>query len=351
MRIFIIISDITKTGGTERATINLSNLLCRSHEITILSLGSIGRPFFELDDKVNLIFSELEETPIRFMGKIFRFLNLYNALKLHLKHSKPDIIIGEGHNISTILPFVKNYKSLTLACEHIDYTSIPQWSRILMSISYPKLNGITVLSEIAKNKITRLNSNINVIPNSIPFEVNKTASLENNKIIMVGRFSLEKGYERLVPIAKKLKQEFPKWEINIFGNGPLKEQIQDLYIREGCINIKIRKPVSDIKKEYLDSSIHLITSYNEAMPMVILEAQYCGLPVIGFRCEGTESLIKDGVNGFIVDSEEDFYDRLQYLILEIEKRKEIGFQAKKTTEIYDSQYIKLQWENVLSHLN
>ena len=45
---------------------------------------------------------------------------------------------------------------------------------------------------------------------------------------MVGRLSKEKGYERLVPIAKKLLTDFPDWQINIYGNGDHEEIQQSI---------------------------------------------------------------------------------------------------------------------------
>jgi len=350
MKIVIIIGDITKTGGTERATINVSNLLCESHNVVIFSLGMTGTPFFKVDNRVSLRFLGLGEIPTSIAKKVKWFSNLYNVLKVNLQVYLPDVIVGQGHNINSILPFVKTKQSSVFACEHIDYASIPFVSRSLMKISYPKLTGLIVLSQIAKKKLQKLNSNIFIIPNSIPFTVEKTAELTNPKMIMVGRISTEKGYERLVPIAKKLQEEFPDWMIDIFGNGPLKSEIEKSYTTAGLNNITINDPVRDIGNKYLDSSIHLITSYNEAMPMVILEAQYCGLPVVGFRCEGTESLVNDGINGFIVDSHEDFYEKLKILILERKKRLEMGLQGRQATKIYDSKHIKLQWENIVSDL-
>lgn len=347
MKIVIIIADIKKTGGTERATCTLSNFLCDEHQITIFSLGKEGNPFFLLDNRVKLSFMGLEVIPTNLYEKILWYYQMWKILKLKLKDFSPDIIIGEGHNISSIIPFVKNKNSRTIACEHIDYESIPKWSQNLMKLSYQKLNYLIVLSKIAKDKMENLSNQIVVIPNSLPFSTDEIAEQNNDKIIMVGRISKEKGYERLIPIAKKLQVEFPKWTIEIYGDGPLKNIIQELFRSENITNIVINDPVENIKNKYLNSSIHLITSYNEAMPMVILEAQYCGLPVIGFRCEGTEALIQDGLNGFIVDSEQEFYTNLKSLILNRKERITLGLNARKSAEIYDTQNIKKQWENVL----
>lgn len=349
MKIVIVIADISKTGGTERATINLANMLCQNHEVKILTISDKKIPFFELNKNVKIDALGLQEIPKAIYKKVSWFLSLYRSLKKKLEIYSPDIIVGEGHNISTILPFSKNIGARTIASEHIDYDSIPSWSRALMKYVYPKHYCVVVLSHIARNKILPINKKVEVIPNTLPFESNSNADLVNQRIIMVGRISKEKGYDRLVPIAEKLQQEFPTWKIEIFGNGDLKSQIIELFREKQLHNVQINEPVKDIQNEYLKSSILFITSYSEAMPMVILEAQSCGLPVIGFRCEGTETLIKNDETGFVVESADEFYSKTKLLISDLVRRQNMGISAKKEASYYNSENIKKLWEKILNN--
>ena len=349
MKIVIVIADISKTGGTERATINLANMLCQNHEVKILSLSDKKVSFFELNDSISVESLGLKEIPLEIYKKVSWYFTLYKSLKRKLLIYSADIIIGEGHNISTILPFSKNKGSRTIASEHIDYDSIPQWSRALMKFIYPKHSSIAVLSEIARMKLKTLNDRVEVIPNVLPFESTYNADLINQRIIMVGRISKEKGYERLVPIAENLLKEYPAWKIEIFGNGDLKQQIIKLFREKNLNNIVINEPVKNIQNEYMKSSMLFITSYNEAMPMVILEAQSCGLPVIGFKCEGTESLINNNETGFVVESADEFYSKAALLISDVSQRKNMGASAKKEASYYNSENIKKLWEKILNN--
>ena len=348
MKIVIVIADISKTGGTERATVNLANMLCQNHEVTILSLSGKKVSFFELNDGIHVESLGLKEIPLEIYKKVSWYFTLYKSLKRKLLFYSADTIIGEGHNISTILPFAKNKDSRTIASEHIDYDSIPQSSRALMKFIYPQHSSIVVLSEIARMKLKTLNDRVEVIPNVLPFESKYHADLINQRIIMVGRISKEKGYDRVVPIAEKLQQEFPNWKIEIFGNGDLKSQIIELFGEKQLHNVQINEPVKDIQNEYLKSSMLFITSYSEAMPMVILEAQSCGLPVIGFRCEGTETLIKNDETGFVVESADEFYSKTKLLISDLVRRQNMGISAKKEASYYNSENIKKLWEKILN---
>ena len=107
-KILIIIADITRAGGTERACINLANILRDNHKVSILSLGKNGMPFFELDKDVEVTFTNLNEIPKKLKDKFQWYGKTFKFLKHFINQSNYDVIIGEGHNISVFLPFLKN---------------------------------------------------------------------------------------------------------------------------------------------------------------------------------------------------------------------------------------------------
>ena len=63
MKIAIVIEDIRRTGGTERATINLANMICDDYKINIISMSSKGEAYFQLSSKVDLNFLDLPPIP------------------------------------------------------------------------------------------------------------------------------------------------------------------------------------------------------------------------------------------------------------------------------------------------
>ena len=255
-----------------------------------------------------------------------------------------------GHNINAVIALLKNKNHKVIGCEHINYHTIPKFSKLLMRASYPHLDAVVVLSEQAKINIKPLNDNVGVIPNAIPFQTDKVASLEKPTIIMVGRLSPEKGYERVVPIAKYLQTSAPEWQIKIFGDGDYYDELKLLYDSNDLKNVTIHKAVKDIKSEYLNSSILLSTSHSEAMPMVFLEAMSCGLPVISYRHEGAEALIKDQYNGFIVDTCDDLINKLTYLIQNKKIGKEISKNCILFSKDYDLKEIHKKWKQLLDFI-
>lgn len=355
MKIYIIINNIYRFGGTERAVANLSDLLSSHYDVTIVSLTSKGNETscYPINPKVKIKSLKLLDLQSSLISKLKWFLIIKRKIKA-LNIPSGSTVIGTGHNINSVLSLCgfENDGIKTIACEHIQIDSIPFISRCLVKYTYKKINNIVVLSESARQKVKkflRIENNVHVIPNSLPFQSDNVSSLNNPQIIMVGRLSPEKGYERVVKIATFLKLHYPLWRISIFGSGNLRSSLESLFQNKGLDNVTIFNPVTDIQEKYLESSIYIMTSYNEAMPMVILEANSCGLPVVAFECEGTQELIKDGVNGYIVRNNDYvlFNEKLSLLIESIDLRKKIGQAAHRLSIQYSKENISELWDNLL----
>jgi glycosyltransferase involved in cell wall biosynthesis len=141
MKIIFIIHNITRSGGTEKATLQLSNsFVKRGFDVEIISIASKEgvNIFFEISPKIKVY---------HINGTGNKIVNFVKIRKL-VNRSNPNIICGTGHNISFFLPFIKNKGSKIIAIEHIDFYSIPSLSQLMMKFSYAKLNGIVVLSII-----------------------------------------------------------------------------------------------------------------------------------------------------------------------------------------------------------
>lgn len=337
MKIIFIIHNITRSGGTEKATLQLSNsFVKRGIAVEIMSIASKegANIFFEISPKI--IVHHIN-------GSGNKILNFIKIRKL-VNRISPNIIFGTGHNISFFLPFIKNEGSKSVAIEHIDFYSIPSFSQLLMKFSYPKLNGIVVLSEVAKQKIHHLSENVIVIPNQIKLSEQKSDLLQK-RILVVGRISPEKAYERLIPIALMLQNKYPSWNIDVFGGSDddYINVILNLVKENKLTNLHFHPPIVRIEKEYLSSSIFLITSKFEAFGLVILEAKSYGLPVVGFRNEGTQALIKNNEDGFIVSHEEEAFAKLELLITDLNLRNELAMNARQNVGEYAEDKILNKW--------
>ena len=144
---------------------------------------------------------------------------------------------------------------------------------------------------------------ITTCANSLSFTISGRSDLKNKRIIAVGRLTKQKGFDFLIEAAVLIREQLPDWHIDIFGSG---EDKSDLQAQINSLNlekfVKINPPTKNIQCELLKSSIYLMTSRWEGLPMILIEAKSCGLPCVSFDCpEGPADIIKHSEDGFLVE--------------------------------------------------
>lgn len=348
MKILIICSSIIPCGGTEKAIANMIRLFSKAeyNECCIVSICSCNneKPAFEISAPIKHM--NIESLSSGLFGKIKWYFNVIPQIRKILEEVAPDIIFSIGHNISIMMPF-SIHNTPVYACEHIDYTTIPNLSRFFMKCLYPHLTGVVALSKTAKTKMKSLNRNIVVIPNSIKtHNLNIFDNKDLTRFIMVGRISPEKGYDRIIPIAKALKEELTNFSIDIYGDGPMRAEIEK-QIKSNNLQdvIKIYGFEKNIAEKYKGSSILLLTSYTEALPMVIIEANSYGLPVIAYDNEGARELIRNDENGFTINNNDvnSYVDKILYLVNNTEKLTAMRYSSYKMSEQYSEDIVNTKW--------
>ena len=187
-----------------------------------------------------------------------------------------------------------------------------------------------------------------VIPNLVHLNPYDTVSdCENKHIIFVGRISNQKGIHSLLHIWHGVHQLHKDWILDIYGE---KEQCEsETFLHEYSLeaeNIVVHGPTNNIFKEYLQSSILILTSEYEPFGLVLLEAMSCGLPVVSFDCPyGPRCIIKDGVDGFLISPKDynDYINKICLLIDNPDLRKKMGMIAKINSQRFSADNIMPKW--------
>lgn len=95
-----------------------------------------------------------------------------------------------------------------------------------------------------------------------------------------------------------------------------------------------------------------MTSKYECLPLVLIEAMACGLPLVAFDCPtGPRAIISNEVGGFLCENEniEKMAEKIKYLIEEKEVRKSFGKRAKEHSSKYEIEQIMKQWIELLEN--
>jgi glycosyltransferase involved in cell wall biosynthesis len=353
--IAIIIGNITRTGGTERATVNLANMLIDlEYHVSIVSLsGSESEgSFYPLNKNVQQIYLQMQNAPQHWLDKPLYYFRFVKRLNKVLKQYAFDIAIGTGHAINSLLVLIKPLQCKAIVCEHIDYNALPFFSNTFRRIIYRRANKVVVLTKNAENCFTF--AKVVRIPNALPFMPQENPNIERQKIMLsVGRLSKEKGFDRLLLIAAKLKSVAPDWKIRIVGDGDMKNELLEQQQKLGLTDFVEWKPFTqNIVEEYLNSSIYIHASYTEAFPMVLLEAKSCGLPVVCFDYGSGEDIITDAVDGFLVkDGDMDsFVSKVRCLTSDVELRTSMANAARKSVAPYLPENIGKEWDKMIKEL-
>ena len=97
---------------------------------------------------------------------------------------------------------------------------------------------------------------------------------------------------------------------------------------------------------YNGASLVAMSSRYEGLPMILVEAQAFGLPIVSFDCKcGPADVVEDSITGYLVPEGDikALAQRLETVIIDDELRKRMGVAARKASERYSVERVMSQW--------
>ena len=219
----------------------------------------------------------------------------------------------------------------------INQTITSYWQNKLIK-TIKKLDRFIVLSKSDAEAWGNL-ANIEVISNPIKKYPSQVSSCNNKKVIAVGRYTWQKGFDMLIEAWRQVDEKHPDWELHIYGPGD-----RDKYQKLAGHGVFCHEAAKDIYSKYKESSIFAFSSRYEGFALVFLEALSCGLPVVSFDCPcGPKDIITN--EGFLITPNNitDFANNICKLIEDENMRKEMGTNAHKNMKRYSEEAIMQKW--------
>ncbi|WP_407500046.1 glycosyltransferase family 4 protein [Elizabethkingia anophelis] len=373
MRIVYSILGTFNSGGMERVLANKANYFAAlGYDVSIVTTDQKGRDsYFQLDNRIQQYDLDINYHDNESKNWLVKLLTYPQKQKLHkikleelLRKLNVDIVISMFDNDSSFVYKLNDRSKKILEIHFSRFKRIQYGRKGILGIidKYRSINDLklarkydrfVVLTEEDKSYWGNL-PNIEVIPNANSFIPSERASLMNNRIIAVGRYDYQKGFDELIKIWKTIYDHNPDWKLDIFGNGPLKDELQDMIKDLNLLDVvQLHPPVKNIEREYLESSILIMTSRYEGLPMALLEAQACGLPMVAYACKcGPKDIIKDGINGYLIPEGECqlMSDKLLMLMNNIELRKKMGTMAEQLSHNFSEEHVMKLWTNLFERL-
>ena len=364
-------------GGVERVVSVKASYFAEvyGYDVTIIVTEGQGREcFFPLSDKVRVINLQLgfeDLWCVSFLKKILLYFKKQRRYKqlltIELMRLRPDITISVlrreinfinsipdgSRKIGELHVNRSNYRNFTGNDSNIIKRQFARfWMKNLIG-HLKQLDRMVVLTESAKNDWSEL-SNVTLIPDPLPFTADEVSPLTFKRLVCIGRYDYDKGNDLLLQAWAKIEKQIPEWIIDIYGNGNM-ETYQQLMVQLGIDSSRchLHGPITEVRKEYLQSSLFVLPSRYEGFGLVLIEAMACGLPVVSFDCEnGPRNIISDGQNGFLVQpfDVDAFAERLLMLIRNEELRQKMGVEAHQSSRQYQIENIALRWKSLFEEL-
>ncbi len=366
MKIIYLIAATYRAAGMERILSLKAEWLAADNDVLIVTTDQKGRPSaFGLDRfrQVDLGIDYEETNGRNFVVKTVRYFFKHRRhrrlLTELLIREKADIVVCMFNNDADIVPFIKDGSRKVLEVHFSRYKKLQYERRGLWALAdhirterdvryasgYDRFVALTHQDmEFWKADYDRLGlkHNMTCIPNPCTLRFDAPAGLENRQVMAAGRYTHQKGFDMLIEAWKGM--DTTGWTLRIAGDGDIPSDLPD--------NV-VPGPASDIRSEYLNSSLFVLSSRYEGFGLVLAEAQAAGLPMVSFDCKcGPGEIITDGEDGFLVPEGDvaGLAERMQRLMNDSELRRRMGQAAWSNSKRFDGSVIMPQWKSLFCEI-
>lgn len=363
MRILYVFRSLAVWGGIERVLVEKMNYLSSvyDYDVYIITSDQGNHPIpYHLEDKVHI-----EDLNIRFhlqyqyniVKRKWIAKNLKRIYEQRLgeciQQIRPDVIACTTADHIDSLVKLKGSTPLVVESHSICLRTFEEgkswlqrkWYRHHYLKALSKVEVIVALTESDANEWRKIHPHVVVIPNVVHLNKGTVSTLENKRVIWVGRFDYQKRPLEMVRIWEKIQPLFPDWQLDIYGEGEQLQELEDK-VRSLGMNIVICQPTVHIFDCYRESSILVSTSLFEPFGLVIPEAMSCGLPVMAYDCPyGPADIISDRKNGYLIryDDIDNYVDKISLLMKDMDLRIKMGKDGQVSSKRYEVDQIMPLW--------
>ena len=273
----------------------------------------------------------------RLIGKKFKIPVIYTAHGFHFFKGCP---IVNKLVYKTVEKWLSKYTNTLITINQEDYDN----AKKMKAKQVYKISGIGV----DKNKFE-----------SDCFdkkEFKKSLGLGNSDkvVLTIAEFIPRKNYSTMLKTIKNLTEKDKTIKFVSCGKGELesdiKNQAEQLGIKENCLFLGFRKDVSKIIQV---SDVFFLPSYQEGLTRSVMESMAFGLPCVVSNVRGNRDLIKDNINGFACDPTDDtsFSQKIDLLLTDKKLYSQISKQNKLEVKQYMIDSVIKQLDVIYNNFN
>ena len=329
LNILFVISTL-KFGGAEKQTVLDANNLSKKHNVVLVSFKS-GELTHQVNEKVKLII--IDKNGYLQTAKKLREIILKEKIEVVNASLFASMIISvlasEKIHIPVIWFFHSHEYDIKLKSKFaFKYLAKKKSLKKILFVSKELFNYLSGKGfSFPEGKTDVLYNNYTVTDEKV---VNRG---DRNLITIgyMGRLIKLKRVEYLIELADFLqKEKINNFKIEIVGDGEAKN---DLKLLTDKLNLNDFIVFTGFKKDveiyYEKFDIFVLPSEEECLSISLIDAGVKGLPSVAFNVGGNSEIVINGRTGYLVNNKMDFFNRVKELMVDGNKRINMGINANK----------------------
>lgn len=339
-------------GGAERVLSILSHAFADSFDEVIYLMWLKDEVFYKIDPRVKLVFLP------DLSGQNNRYRELL-SFRRFVKRENPDLILSFLTPFNMLVEAATiGLKTKVVVCERNDPHYVPggkimEWLR---DLTYKRAYGILAQTDYSRSCYKgKLKDKTTVIYNPVTMPKDMVGSAFTTKkedvIITVGRLHPQKNQKMLLEAFAIFVAKHPTFELVIYGEGPLKQELTEYAEKLGIgQSVKLKGHSNEVWNEIKKARVFALSSIAEGMSNALIEAMCLGMPVVSTKVAGAVDLIKDGENGYLVDQNDStlMAERLSRIVDDGILSKQLGLEASKLYQMLNVDIICNQWVDYIT---
>lgn len=356
-KIGLLVYDYTLFGGAEKVALKQANEFVKNYEVHFISCFAENEsPIMQINENVKCFVLSKKVKSLTLNA-----MEISSKLKKYLNENNIDVLISITAGVNTIAVLATwHMKTKMIYAEHSNllnqtYGKKHQFRQWIGAKAADRVVTLTEADRAAFINKYGVDEKCSSIYNWYDGKMMSDAyDDKSRKIITVGRLVSVKGYDRLIRVATKVLKKYPTWIWEIYGQGPMKKELEAL-IKENELekNVFLKGNRPDIMELYKEYAFFVMTSYYEGLPLVLLEAKSNLLPVVSFDCPtGPSEMITNGYDGFLIENGniEEMVKCINMLIEDIELRKKLSRNSTSILTNFKREKIAGQWVKLINKL-
>lgn len=353
-RVMFVVAGLG-AGGAERViSLMASAWVADGQDVTIVAFDHPSAPVFhDFDRRIALV----RLGPARGGGgRLTTTANRIWKLRAVIRAVGPDVVISFLTKINVVALLATVGTRVPVIVSERNNPLMQKASRgwnVALARLYPRAAAVVMQTRASLVCLpAAVRGTAKVIPNPIaparPVPARSAPAIFSGGVLVAaGRLTHQKGFDMLIDAFAQACGPHPHWQLQIWGEGPLRQALEDRVANLGLADRIVLPGNSRRPGGWLEGAMAMVLSSRyEGFPNVLGEAMADGLPVVAFDCAfGPGEMIEDAVTGLLVPAGDvaALAGALERIMADARLRERLGKAAVAAVSRYRPSEILSEW--------